>query len=74
MDVPIDVSPELAHGIEPPIVLPNVSPKVMDDSGNAKAKDPPPKVDIPFSDAKVGDAPPVDDHPIVGPVVISIDH
>jgi len=78
MNVSFDVSHELAPDFEPPMVLLTVSLEVMDDSSNAKAEDPPPKVDIPSSEAKVENAPPVvvppnDDHPIVGHVV-SIDH
>jgi len=60
-------------------VLPIVSPEVINDSDNAKAEDPAPKVDIPSGDAKVDDAPhlvvpPTDTHPVDGPVVFSIDH
>jgi hypothetical protein len=47
MDVPIDVSPELASDIEPYIMLSPVSLGVINDPGNAKTDVPPPKVDIP---------------------------
>lgn len=79
MDVPVDASHKLAPDIEPPILLPTISLEVINDSRNAKVEDPPPQVDIPFSDAKVEDAPMLvvplaDAHPSVGPVVVSNDH
>lgn len=64
-------SNKLPQEIEPPIVLPVVSLEVIDDSRNAKAEYPPPKVDISSGGAKVEDTPPV----VVPPdVVISIDN
>jgi len=59
MDISIDASHELAPDIKPLIVLPTVSLEVIVDFGTAKAKDPPPKVDIPSGDAKVEDVPPL---------------
>jgi len=79
MDVLIDASHKLTLDIEPPTVLPTISPAVMNDSSNAKVKDPPPITNITSNDAKVEGAyslvvPPADDHPAIRPVVVSIDH
>jgi len=71
--------PTLAPNIEPHIVLPTVSPEVMNDIVNAKADDPLPLVDIPSGDVKVEGTPPLvvtptNAHPTVELVVVSIDH
>lgn len=65
--------------IETPIMLLIISPENLDDTVNVKVEDPPPLVDIPYEDAKVKGAPPLgeplaDTHPIVGPIVVFIDH
>lgn len=69
----------MAPDIETPIMLLIISPENLDDTVNVKVEDPPPLVDIPSEDAKVKGAPPpgvppADTHPIVGPIVVSIDH
>jgi hypothetical protein len=73
--MPLTLPPD----IEPPIVLPTVSPEVFDDTDNVKVNDPPPLVNIPSNDAKVVGVPPLvvpppDAYTVVAPVVVSIDN